>query len=216
MKSIKPTVEHKSLGQSVESAIEFLKKDSKMNQLIRIYDPPILKPKEDYFYSLVRSIVFQQLNGKVAKIIFMRFIRLLPRNIIKPSQVLMVDNNEMKKAGLSFQKINYIKNLAHFFKKNLFDKNSIEKMSDKEISELLIEIKGVGQWTIDMFLMFTLNRLDVMPYSDLGIKKGMKSLFSLNELPRIHEMNRLSANWSPYRTIACMYLWKSVDDGFEW
>ena len=216
MKSFKPTVEHESLGQSVDSAIEFLKKDSRMSQLIRIYDPPILKPKEDYFYSLVHSVVFQQLNGKVAKIIFMRFIKLLPRNRINPSQVLMVDNNEMKKAGLSFQKINYIKNLAHFFNENLFDKNSIEKMSDEEIIELLIKIKGVGQWTIDMFLMFTLNRLDVMPYSDLAIKKGMKSLFSLNELPRKNEMKRLSINWSPYRTIACMYLWKSVDDGFEW
>ena len=216
MKSIKPTVEHKSLGQSVDSAIEFLKKDSRMSQLIRIYAPPILKPKEDYFYSLVHSIVFQQLNGKVAKIIFMRFIKLLPSKRINPSQVLMVDNNEMKKAGLSFQKINYIKNLAHFFNENLFDKNSIEKMSDEEISKLLIKIKGVGQWTVDMFLMFTLNRLDVMPYSDLAIKKGVKNLFSLNELPRKDEMKRLSANWSPYRTIACMYLWKSVDDGFEW
>tara|TARA_B100000519_G_C14235762_1_gene434669 strand:- start:251 stop:859 length:609 start_codon:yes stop_codon:yes gene_type:complete len=201
---------------SFDSAIEFLKKDSKMNQLIRIYDPPILKPQDDYFHSLVRSIVFQQLNGKVAKIIFMRFIKLLPGNKINSRNVLMLDNNEMKKAGLSFQKINYIKNLAHFFNENLFDKNSIEKMSDEEISELLIKIKGVGQWTIDMFLMFTLNRLDVMPYSDLAIKKGMKNLFSLNELPRKDEMKRFSTNWSPYRTIACMYLWKSVDDGFEW
>ncbi len=201
---------------SFDSAIEFLKKDSKMNQLIRIYDPPILKPQDDYFYSLVRSIVFQQLNGKVAKIIFMRFIKLLPVNKINSRNVLMLDNNEMKKAGLSFQKINYIKNLAHFFNENLFDKKSIEKMSDEEIIELLIKIKGVGQWTIDMFLMFTLNRLDVMPYSDLAIKKGMKSLFSLNELPRKNEMKRLSINWSPYRTIACMYLWKSVDDSFEW
>ena len=216
MKSFKPTVEHKSLGQSVDSAIEFLKKDSKMNHLITIYDPPILKPQDDYFYSLVRSIVFQQLNGKVAKIIFMRFIKLLPGNKINSRNVLMLNNNEMKKAGLSFQKINYIKNLAHFFNENLFDKNSIEKMGDEEISELLINIKGVGQWTIDMFLIFTLNRLDIMPYSDLAIKKGMKSLFSLNELPRKHEMKRLSINWSPYRTIACMYLWKSVDDGFEW
>ena len=81
-----------------------------MSQLIRIYDPPILKPQDDYFYSLVRSIVFQQLNGKVAKIIFMRFIKLLPVNKINSRNVLMLDNNEMKKAGLSFQKINYIKN----------------------------------------------------------------------------------------------------------
>jgi len=209
-------VEHKSLRHSVDSAIEFLKKDSKMSELIRINNQPILKPQDDYFYSLVRSIIFQQLNGKVAKIIFMRFIKLLPRNRINPSQVLMLNNNEMKKVGLSFQKINYIKNVAHFFNENSFDKNTVEKMSDDEISEILIKIKGVGQWTIDMFLMFTLNRLDVMPYSDLAIKKGMKSFFSLYELPRKHEMKKLSISWSPYRTIACMYLWKYVDDGFEW
>ena len=128
----------------------------------------------------------------------------------------MLKNNEMKKVGLSFQKINYIKNLAHFFNENSFKKNTIEKMSDDEISELLIKIKGIGQWTIDMFLIFTLNRLDVMPYSDLAIKKGMKSLFNLNELPAKNEMKSLSINWSPFRTIACMYLWKIVDDGFEW
>ena len=201
---------------NIDSALEFLKKDSKMSKLIRVYDPPILKPQDDYFYSLVRSIVFQQLNGKVANIIFMRFIDLLPKNKINPKYVLMLKNNEMKKVGLSFQKINYIKNLAHFFNENSFKKNTIEKMSDDEISELLIKIKGIGQWTIDMFLIFTLNRLDVMPYSDLAIKKGMKSLFNLNELPAKNEMKSLSINWSPFRTIACMYLWKIVDDGFEW
>tara|TARA_Y100001954_G_scaffold218588_1_gene251901 strand:+ start:21 stop:629 length:609 start_codon:yes stop_codon:yes gene_type:complete len=201
---------------NIDSALEFLKKDSKMCKLIRIYDPPILKPRDDYFYTLVRSIVFQQLNGKVANIIFMRFIDLLPRNKINPKYVLMLNNSEMKKVGLSFQKINYIKNLAHFFNENSFDNNTVDKMSDDEISKLLIKIKGVGQWTIDMFLMFTLNRLDVMPYSDLAIKKGMKSLFNLNELPAKHEMKSLSINWSPFRTIACMYLWKIADDGFEW
>tara|TARA_Y100001936_G_C15932211_1_gene589998 strand:- start:310 stop:918 length:609 start_codon:yes stop_codon:yes gene_type:complete len=201
---------------NIDSALEFLKKDSKMSKLIRVYDPPILKPQDDYFYFLVRSIVFQQLNGKVANIIFMRFIDLLPRNKINPKYVLMLNNSEMKKVGLSFQKINYIKNLAHFFNENSFDNNTVDKMSDDEISKLLIKIKGVGQWTIDMFLMFTLNRLDVMPYSDLAIKKGMKSLFNLNELPAKHEMKSLSINWSPFRTIACMYLWKIADDGFEW
>jgi len=201
---------------SIDLAIEFLKKDSKMSELIKIYERPALKPQHDYFYSLVRSIVFQQLNGKVANIIFMRFIKLLPQNKINSRQVLMLDTNEMKKVGLSFQKINYIKNLAHFFKENSFDKNRVEKMSDESIRKVLIDIKGVGQWTIDMFLMFTLNRLDIMPYSDLAIRKGMKSLFNLNDLPTKDDMQSLSINWRPYRTIACLYLWKIVDDGFEW
>ena len=80
----------------------------------------------------------------------------------------------------------------------------------------MIKIKGIGQWTVDMFLMFTLNRSDVIPYSDLGIQKGMKTLFNLSALPTKDEMNTLSIKWRPYRTVACWYIWKIVDDGFEW
>ena len=89
-------------------------------------------------------------------------------------------------------------------------------MSDKEISSELIQIKGIGQWTIDMFLMFALNRPDVMPFLDLGIKKGMKSFFDLSELPTKNEMKIFSNKWKPYRTVACWYMWRLVDDGFEW
>jgi len=197
-------------------ALEKLNQDSKMKKIVKDYGLPDFKPQDDYFKSLMRSIVFQQLSGKVAKIIYQRLTSLLPTNRIIPNEVLMLTNEEMKQVGLSSQKINYIKNLANYFDTNLFNKNKVEKMSDEEISKELIQIKGIGQWTIDMFLMFTLNRPDVMPYSDLGIQKGMKTLFNLDKLPTKERMETLSIKWKPYRTIACWYLWKIVDDGFEW
>ena len=193
-----------------------LNQDSKMKKLIKDYGLPDFEPQDDYFKSLMRSIVFQQLSGKVAKIIYQRLISLLPSNKIIPSEVLTLTNEEMRQVGLSSQKINYIKNLANYFDTNLFNSNKVEKMSNEEISKELIQIKGIGQWTVDMFLMFTLNRPDVMPYSDLGIQKGMKTLFNLDKLPTKEKMEALSIKWKPYRTIACWYLWKIVDDGFEW
>lgn len=200
----------------IKSALEILKKDSKMKRLIKKYNSPIFELKYNYFQSLIRSIVFQQLSGKVAKIIFQRLTSLLPENKFSPKEVLALKDEDMRQVGLSLQKVNYIKNLANYFNENLFDSNKVEKMTNEEISNELIQIKGVGQWTIDMFLMFTLNRSDIMPYSDLGIKKGIKILFNLEELPTKAEIRVLSIKWKPYRTVACWYLWKVVDDGFEW
>ena len=200
----------------IKLALEKLNQDSKMEKLVKDYGIPDFEPQDDYFKSLMRSIVFQQLSGKVAKIIYQRLTSLLPSNKIIPSEVLTLTNEEMRQVGLSSQKINYIKNLANYFDTNLFNSNKVEKMSNEEISKELIQIKGIGQWTVDMFLMFTLNRSDVMPYSDLGIQKGMKTLFNLDKLPTKEKMEALSIKWKPYRTIACWYLWKIVDDGFEW
>ena len=196
----------------IKSALKILNKDSKMQKLIKTYDSPNFEQKNDYFQSLMRSIVFQQLNGKVANIIYQRLINLLPNNKIIPKEVLMLTNEDMRQVGLSSQKINYIKNLADYFDTNLFNTNEVKKMSNEAISMKLIQIKGIGQWTVDMFLMFTLNRPDVMPYSDLGIRKGMKTLFNLNELPTKEEMKTFSRKWKPYRTVACWYLWKIADD----
>ena len=197
----------------IDLALEKLNKDYKMQKFIKCYERPYFKPKNDYFQSLVHSIVFQQLSGKVANIIYQRLIDLLPNSKITPKKVLMLSNDSMRRAGLSSQKINYIKNLADYFDSNIFNSSKVKKMNNEAISVELIKIKGIGQWTVDMFLMFSLNRPDVMPYSDLGIQRGIKIIFDLNELPTKHEMEALSERWRPYRTIACWYLWKIADDG---
>ena len=202
---------------NIYAGLDLLNRDEKMRVLISKFGWPDFDPKQDYFQSLLRSIVFQQLSGKAAKTIYERFINLIPKTVtLSPKEVLKLDKDEMRKTGLSFQKINYLRNLAYFFENNSFQKKDVERMTDEEISNALTQIKGIGQWTVDMFLMFTLNRADILPYTDLGIQKGFKKIFKMNNLPSKKEMETHSKIWRPYRTIACWYLWRTVDDAFAW
>ena len=202
---------------NIYAGLDLLNRDEKMRVLIRKFGWPYFDPKQDYFQSLVRSIVFQQLSGKAANTIYERFVNLIPKTVtLSPKEVLKLDKDEMRKTGLSFQKINYLRNLAYFFENNSFQKKDVERMNDEEISNALTQIKGIGQWTVDMFLMFTLNRADILPYTDLGIQKGFKKIFNMNNLPSKKEMETHSKIWRPYRTIACWYLWRTVDDAFAW
>ena len=202
---------------NIYAGLDLLNRDEKMRVLIRKFGLPDFDPKPDYFQSLLRSIVFQQLSGKAANTIYERFINLIPKTVtLSPKEVLKLDKDEMRKTGLSFQKINYLRNLAYFFENNSFQKKDVERMTDEEISNALTQIKGIGQWTVDMFLMFTLNREDILPYTDLGIQKGFKKIFNMNNLPSKKEMETHSKIWRPYRTIACWYLWRTVDDAFAW
>jgi len=199
----------------IKAGLDLLKRDKKMRVLINEFGRPDFNLRQDYFQSLLRSIVFQQLSGKAAQTIYERFVNLIPKTSnLCPHEVLKLDNDEMRKAGLSFQKINYVKNLADYFENNSFQKKDVEKMTDEEISKELIQIKGIGQWTVDMFLMFTLNRPDILPYKDLGIQKGIMKISNMKNLPTKKEMGNCSRKWRPYRTIACWYLWRMVDDKF--
>ena len=201
----------------IEAGIDLLKKDKNMQVLINKFGRPDFNPRQDYFQSLLRSIVFQQLSGKAAQTIYERFVNLIPKTSnLCPNEVLKLDKDEMRKAGLSFQKINYVRNLADYFENNSFQKKDVERMTDEEISKELIQIKGIGQWTVDMFLMFTLNRADILPCTDLGIQKGIMKILNMKNLPSKKEMENCSRKWRPYRTIACWYLWRTVDDSFAW
>ena len=202
---------------NIEAGLYSLKKEEIMRVLIKNFGSPVFNPNKDYFQSLLRSIVFQQLSGKAANTIYGRLINLIPKNAtLSPEEVLKMDKDDMRGAGLSFQKISYVKNLSKFFGDNTFHKKDVERMTDEEISIELTQIKGIGQWTVDMFLMFTLNRPDIMPYTDLGIQKGFKQIFNMDNLPSKKEMETHSKKWKPYRTLACWYLWRVVDDGFSW
>ena len=199
----------------IKAGIDLLKKDKKMNDLINKFGRPDFSQREDYFQSLLRSIVFQQLSGKAAQTIYERLVNLIPNTSnLCPNEVLKLDKDEMRKAGLSFRKIDYVRNMANYFENNSFYKKDVERMTDEEISKELIQIKGIGQWTVDMFLMFTLNRADILPYKDLGIQKGIMKILNMKNLPSKKEMEICSRKWRPYRTIACWYLWRMVDDKF--
>ena len=199
----------------IKAGIDLLKKDKKMNDLINKFGRPDFSQREDYFQSLLRSIVFQQLSGKAAQTIYERLVNLIPNTSnLCPNEVLKLDKDEMRKAGLSFQKIDYVRNMANYFENNSFYKKDVERMTDEEISKELIQIKGIGQWTVDMFLMFTLNRPDIFPYKDLGIQKGIMKILNMKNLPSKKEMENCSRKWRPYRTIACWYLWRIADEKF--
>ena len=199
----------------IEAGIEFLKRDKNMQVLIEKFGRPNFKIGQDYFQSLFRSIVFQQLSGEAAQTIFNRLVKLIPeKSILCPNEVLKLDKDDMRRAGLSFQKINYVRNLAVYFENNSLQKKNFALMTNEEISRELIQIKGIGQWTVDMFLMFTLNRTDIFPYGDLGIQKGIMKILNSEILPSKKEMGNCSKKWKPYRTIACWYLWRLTDDKF--
>ena len=197
----------------IEAGIDLLKRDKKMQVLIKKFGRPDFNQGQDYFQSLLRSIVFQQLSGKAAQTIYERLVSLIPKTSnLCPNEVLKLDKDEMRKAGLSSQKINYVRNLADYFDKNSLKKKDVEEMTDEEISKELTKIKGIGRWTVDMFLMFTLNRSDILPYKDLGIQKGIMKILNMKNLPSKKEMENCSRKWRPYRTIACWYLWRMADE----
>jgi len=199
----------------LKESIKHLSQDHKLNSLISKYPIPKFFSNDNYFDALSKSIIYQQLSGKVAKIIYTRFLSLFVNQIPKPNQYLNVPLEDLRGIGLSKQKINYIGNVSNFYLENN-ESVLFQTSSDKDISNKLIAIKGIGQWTIDMFMMFTLCRPDVLPVGDLGIKKAFKELYSLKELPSDSFMKEKSELWKPYRTIACCYLWMIIDDGDVW
>ena len=199
----------------LDNAINYLSKDEKIKKLIDKYSKPIFKINDNHFDALAKSIIYQQLSGKVAKIIYTRFINLFDQQNPAPASCLKLNQEMLRSIGLSKQKVSYIYNVAKFFI-NDHSKKKFSLMSENEISKNLISIKGIGPWTIDMFMMFTICKTDVLPVGDLGIQKAFKELFHLKELPSSQLMIELSENWRPYRTIACCYLWMIVDDGDVW
>ena len=200
---------------NVEAGIELLINDQKMRILIKKYEKPSFNLGHDYFQSLLKSIIYQQLSGNSAKAIYERFVTLIPKKYnLSPREVLKIDKIKMRESGLSFNKIDYIINLAGYFLENNFQNKSVSLMTENEISRELTQIKGIGQWTVDMFLIFTLNRADILPYSDLGIKKGFKKIFNKKDLPTKKEMEIYSKKWRPHRTIACWYLWQAANDKY--
>lgn len=196
-----------------EEAFTHLRK-TKSLALIELKErkPPFKRPS-DPFESLIRSIIFQQLSGKAATAILNKFLGLFPDNRYPtPQEMLKITDAKFKSAGVSSQKASYLRDLAKRFLDGTIDPSKFSKMTDEEIREHLIVVKGIGRWTADMFLMFTLFRPDVLPTGDLGIQKGFQKLFKLRSLPDPKKMEKLSKEWAPYRTVACWYLWKLLDN----
>ena len=202
---------------NIDKGLKHLKqKDEKMGRIIAKFEKPEFKKDNNYFEALVRAIVYQQLSGKAAATIYERFKDLFTNNKFpSPAIVMEKSNEELRSVGLSNQKASYIHNIANAFYTGTIPKN-INAIDDNEVIECLTTIKGVGPWTAEMFLMFTLNRPDVFPVTDLGIQKGFQLFFQLDKLPRPDQMIKNAEPWRPYRTLASWYLWRLVEGPFEW
>ena len=202
------------INEKILIGLEILaSQDSKMAKLIQFYGNPQIDPKpESHFSSLVRSIVYQQLSGKSASAIYKRSRQLyFEKPDFEPEEIFQTDDSVLKSVGLSARKVAYIKELAWHF---LSGKIKIGNHSNEtEIRNTLIAIKGVGPWTIDMFLIFKMCRLDIFPDSDLGVKKGLQILLQLKSSPTKEQIANISNQWRPYRTLATWYLWKIADYG---
>ena len=191
---------------------QLIQLDHRFLPLLKKHGYPTYKKNRNYLQSLIRSIIYQQLSGKSARKIYERFLKL--NNPLSPHSILKTDIQLLKNIGLSKQKINYIFNICDYSLNN--DMNTIDNLDNKSISQELKQIKGIGQWTVDMFLMFSLNRMDVFPNGDLGVKKGLMMLENLDKLPTEEIMNQCSQKWKPYRSIAAWYLWIILEGPFEW
>lgn len=166
----------------------------------------------NYFEALVHTIANQQLSGKAAQTILNRMLALFkPGRFPKPQEYLKMSDTKLRVAGLSFSKIAYTKNVARFFIERAKDMKKIHTLSDEAVISMLTEIKGVGVWTAEMFLIFSLGRKDVFSYGDLGLRKGLQRIYNLKKEPTLKQMQKIVEQWKPYRTFGALYVWASVD-----
>jgi DNA-3-methyladenine glycosylase II len=163
----------------------------------------------DPFHALLRAIVSQQLSTKAAATIAARFDGLYG-GPPTPAQVMVTSDQQLRAVGLSGQKISYIRDLCRRISDGVLPLAALDSMSDEEVIEALTEVKGIGRWTAEMFLMFRLHRPDVLPVGDLGIVKAVQKAYRLRTVPSPERLTRIGEAWRPYRSIACWYLWASL------
>ncbi len=187
-----------------------LSKDKKFKKILEKQEPFILEQRKNVYLQLCASIISQQLSTKVAKVIYQRFLNLFGKKIPTTLQILNVPVETYRGIGFSYQKASYIHNVCKFFIENKLTDARLGKRTNEEIIDLLTQIKGVGKWTVEMILMFTLGREDVFAVDDLGIQQAITKLYKLDAADKKlmkEKMLLISAKWSPYRTYACRYLW---------
>lgn len=165
-----------------------------------------------HFEALIRAIVFQQLSGKAATTIHNRVLALFPDQTPTAERVLGASDDQLRAAGLSRQKIGYLRDLAARVQSGELPLDHVDTLSDADLIAHLVQVKGIGRWTAQMFLMFKLGRADVLPDLDLGIQNAIKRAYRKRKVvPK--DVLRIGANWTPYSSVACWYLWRSLDNG---
>ena len=199
----------------MRKAILHLKKsDPTLSAIIERVGSYGIQYREPTFETLVRSIVYQQLSGRVAAVIFARLVD-AAKGQLTPQNILKLTAARMRKAGLSKQKTTYIRDLARKTAKGAVTFETLTALADHEVIEHLVQVKGIGVWTAHMFLMFALRRPNVLPTGDLGIRSAIRKAYGLEELPHPKQIEELAASWHPYCSVASWYLWRSLDNAAE-
>jgi len=195
----------------MRKAINHLKKaDPVLAAIIEKIGPCRMQFGQPTFHSLAEAILYQQLNGKAAVTIFNRFTA-AAGDPLTPEGILKLSDAEMRGVGLSKQKTSYLRDLSEKTKAGLLEFEKLPKLSEEEVIEHLTQVKGIGVWTAHMFLIFTLRRPDILPTGDYGVQAAIKKHYGKRKWPKPAVMEKVAKPWVPYRSIACWYLWKSLD-----
>jgi DNA-3-methyladenine glycosylase II len=192
-----------------------LNRDKKLKKIIALQEPYVLVKRKNVYLHLCSSIMSQQLSTKVAAVIYNRFLNLYKNKKPTLQQIIDTPVETLRSIGLSNAKAQYVQNVCRFFIEEKITDAKLHKMSNEDLIKYLSSIKGVGQWTVEMILMFTLGREDVFALDDLGIQQGVARLYELDITDKKalkEKMREVSAKWSPYRTYACRYLWGWKDN----
>jgi len=195
------------------------KKDPALAKIINKLGPYEFRLDSDHYEALVGSIIFQQLAGAAARAILDRFKQIYDGKIPRPRQYLDTEEKLLRASGLSPQKILYIRDLSERIESGVLDLKNLSHLPTEEIVKELDEVKGIGRWTAEMFLIFVLGRTDVLPVDDLGLRKAAQKIYRLRKLPTKEKFEQLSKNWHPYCSIATLYLWRSqekLQDPVKW
>ena len=196
-----------------EEAVAYLKKDSLLGPIVEKYTGEFLSGHGNLFSTLVRSIVGQQISTKAAESINCRFQSLFPRNRPTPKKVQELAEQKLREVGLSGQKVKYMKDLSEKFIDRTIRPHSMAYQDNEEIIRQLTGVYGIGRWTAEMFLIFSLSRMDVLPVGDLGLRAGVKLIYNMRAMPSPDRVRVLGRKWQPFATVGTWYTWRTLDEG---
>lgn len=201
--------------QQLEIAQKHLvKADLVFGELIAKFGDCTMTPHTNYYGELVSAIIGQQLSEKAGATIYKRFLTLFDNKLPTPEQIILTDTEAIRGIGCSYSKAGYMKDLAEHIIDGRLDLAHISTLPNDEVIRQLVAVKGIGEWSAHMFMMFCLGRLDILPTGDLGVRKAMVMQYGLEELPKPAEMHEIALknNWAPYQSVASWYLWQSLDN----
>ena len=198
--------------EKVGQALRHLRRvDPVMRNVIRRAGPFRLKPRRDRFYSLVSSILSQQISGKAAASIRARLEDYVAPEKISAEALGRIKPDQLRRIGVSSQKAAYLLDLANRVQAGELKLDRMARLSDEQVIEALVQVKGIGVWTAQMFLIFSLGRMDVFPHDDLGVRAAIRNLYGLDELPDKETSHRIATPWRPYASVASWYCWRSLE-----